>query len=226
MQPTNRNIPIGTRFGKLVTTSLPFSFNQRTHIDCTCDCGSTCRANAGELVRGHKQSCGCFKRWKDLKHGFSGSSEYTIWQGIKGRCLNPTDKNYFRYGGREITVCPEWTESFEAFYRDMGTRPSTQHTIERRDNGAGYNKQNCYWATMKQQGRNRRDNHLLTYNNKTYCMTEWAEITGLSREAIRGRIRLGWTIERALTEPQHPHKVRTISTRALPALPPESRNTP
>lgn len=75
---------------------------------------------------------------------------------MKARCLNPNASSYPNYGGRGITVCDRWRDSFEAFFADMGPRPSPEHSIERLDVNGGYNKQNCVWGTRLQQGNNRR----------------------------------------------------------------------
>lgn len=77
------------------------------------------------------------------------------WNGIKQRCYNPNIPGYHRYGGRGITVCDEWLESFENFLRDMGFPPSDKHTLDRRDNDLGYSKDNCRWATVQEQNKNK-----------------------------------------------------------------------
>jgi hypothetical protein len=85
----------------------------------------------------------------------SKSREYSVWNAMKGRCLNPRDKDYARYGKRGIKVCARWALSFEVFMRDMGDRPSPRHQLERRDNDGDYEPGNCFWATPAQQAQNR-----------------------------------------------------------------------
>lgn len=118
--------------------------------------------------------------------------EYRAWQSMKGRCLNPTDKNYRYYGGRGIAVFPEWVASYEAFLRDVGRRPADNLTLDRIDVNKGYEPDNCRWATRETQARNRA--------YATVRAWEIAEALGLSvktvyhmmwecREKDKGRLR-------------------------------------
>lgn len=106
-----------------------------------------------------------------FKHGYYLSPEYNTWKGMKARCSNPKATGYERYGGKGITVCSEWFQSFEAFHRDMGDRPAGT-TLERCDGTKGYFKENCRWATRKEQGNNRITNRLFTFEGKTMTMAQ------------------------------------------------------
>jgi hypothetical protein len=134
------------------------------------------------------------------KHGMKHSPEYTAWCGIIRRCEAPKAFAYDRYGGRGIKICNRWRESFEAFYEDMGPKPSPLHTIDRIDNDGHYEPGNCRWTTMKRQCRNRSSNHTLEYNGETLALSEWEERTGIPANRISRRIRRGWTAEMALTK--------------------------
>lgn len=129
--------------------------------------------------------------------------ERGCWQAMLARCYDPKNSHYAQYGGRGITVCDRWRGSFEAFLADMGPRPSLAHTVDREDTNGNYTPQNCRWATATEQGRNRRDNHLLAAFGKTQCIAAWAEELGIPPRTIRDRIgKLGWSVEQALSVPR------------------------
>jgi hypothetical protein len=114
--------------------------------------------------------------------------------------MNKKHKHYHGYGGRGITICTEWL-LFENFYRDMGDKPSKDHTLDRKDNDGPYCKDNCRWATQKQQMNNTRSVRKLTHNGITHTVAEWAELLNMPPETLRTRLRLGWSISDALTIP-------------------------
>lgn len=127
------------------------------------------------------------------------SSTYRSWMKMKDRVTNPNHVHYASYGGRGITICEEWLESFEAFLNDMGLRPAGT-SLERRNNSGNYMLGNCYWATAKEQARNRRSNRLLTFHALTLPVSEWAERFYLQPATIHQRLKRGWSVERALIE--------------------------
>ncbi|MDB4301961.1 AP2 domain-containing protein [bacterium] len=92
------------------------------------------------------------------RHGLGTSREYRVWRSMKQRCLSPTAQAYHNYGGRGITVCKSWAESFIAFYKDMGARPSDEYSLDRIDNNGNYEPSNCRWTTIATQQQNRRPN--------------------------------------------------------------------
>lgn len=118
-----------------------------------------------------------------------GSPEMRTWQSwahIQQRCGNVRCKDYPRYGGRGITVCPEWSE-YVQFLADMGLAPEGK-SIDRIDNSLGYLPGNCRWATKQEQARNRRSSRLLTINGETKTLAEWADLSGIASSTIRMRI--------------------------------------
>lgn len=175
---------------------------------CQCVCGITKEVRANNLVSGRTQSCGCVKAEKTRKrnttHGGCHTPEYTIWCAMIQRCSYHKNESFKNYGARGIHICEAWRSSFAAFLTDMGKRPSHQHSIERLDNEKGYSPDNCIWATAETQQRNKRTNHLVTYNGETLCLVEWEQRTGLARGRIADRLAHGWSIEKALfTPPRH-----------------------
>lgn len=131
---------------------------------------------------------------------------YRVWQRMKGRCQNPNDRNYKYYGARGIKVSDDW-QSFEKFYSDMGDKPTKNHTLERIDNNSGYSKKNCRWATMQEQGKNRRDNVNISFNGKTQNISAWAKELGITHQSMSKRLNK-WSVERALTEPLNKEYIR------------------
>lgn len=126
---------------------------------------------------------------------------------MRHRCYNPKTPYYDNYGGRGITVCPEWFNSFETFLDDMGKRPTSGHSLDRIDNNLGYSKDNCRWATSKVQNNNKSRSStigqsskspLLTYNGRTMERIAWAEEVKIPSQTIAARLKYGWTIGQAL----------------------------
>jgi len=169
----------------------------RTPVRCAC---GTCRTvSVYDLLSGKSRNCGCVRRRSvgliARTHGKARTAEHVIWLAMIDRCRNPRNKNYPRYGGRGITVCDRWMESFAAFLSDMGKRPSRKHSIDRIDNDHGYEPGNCRWATVAEQHRNKSNTVRLTAGGVTRTMTEWAAVTGIPYSTLRNRRRCGWPDE-------------------------------
>lgn len=128
------------------------------------------------------------------------SPTYAAWRRLNAYCNNKNNIHYADYGGRGITVCERWRR-FENFLEDMGVSPGREFSIDRIDNNGGYSKENCRWATYRQQQRNRRSNRLITLNGVTKTCMEWAEDYGIPPSRLYNRLWWGWEPERALTEP-------------------------
>jgi hypothetical protein len=119
------------------------------------------------------------------------SPEYRVWTSMIQRCTNPARGRYSRYGGRGITVCEPWRDSFEAFLADMGKRPSADHSLDRIDNDGNYEPGNCRWATRSEQARNTCRVRTLEIDGVSRPMVEWAELAGISYWTYRQRIDRG-----------------------------------
>lgn len=137
----------------------------------------------------------------NVKHGRHGSLTYMRWKSMLQRCTNPKASNYKRYGGKGVTVCARWRESFAAFAADMGECPGKAFTVDRLRNSGNYEPGNCRWATKAQQNANRASVLELTHAGRTMNAEQWATELGISANTLRSRLRLGWSVERALTEP-------------------------
>lgn len=148
----------GNRYGRLQVL---------THIKadkgamwlCACDCGEFATVKGSSLRDGKTKSCGCLfsetVSARNRTHGLSHVAEYKIWEQMKARCLNPNNDQYEDYGGRGISVSPEYM-SFAKFYEDVGPRPSAAHTLERVDNDKGYSPGNCTWVSRSANNSNKR----------------------------------------------------------------------
>lgn len=154
---------------------------------CICDCGQLCEVAVVNLRTGNTRSCGCLKAELDAApsiHGHSRrrseSKEYRAWKAMITRCTNPKAKNWDIYGGRGISVCPEWRESFSAFFGHIGQAPSDQHTVDRKDGDGNYEPGNVRWATRKEQQSNRRDAIFVQFNGQRMRIHDVARITGKS----------------------------------------------
>jgi hypothetical protein len=136
-----------------------------------------------------------------LTHGATGTPEYRIWKSIKDRCRNPKNPAWKNYGGRGITVCPEWAASFEAFLAHVGVRPNPVMTLDRIDNERGYEPGNVRWATRAVQRSNCRRVVLLTIRGETKPRADWARLAGIPPITVKHRMNRGWDAERAVFTP-------------------------
>lgn len=173
--------------------------NKRRMFLCKCHCGNEV------IVREPKRifSCGCTR--KD-RHGMRRTPTYNTWQCMKNRCLNRKSSDFNRYGGRGVLMSSRW-KSFKNFLEDMGERPKGA-TLDRVNNKDGYYKNNCRWATAKEQSRNTSSNVVLQFDGRKMTAAEWSEVLSIPRYCIYTRIKKGWSVDRTLTEPVHLEKSR------------------
>lgn len=140
----------------------------------------------------------------------SRTPERVAWMNAKGRCFNPKNPKYHRYGSRGITMCPQWAQSFPTFLADVGLKPSPRHSLERQNNNGHYEPGNVVWALPKAQARNTRRNRLIEFKGKMRPLSEIAEMQGLSPDALWSRITRGWSLERALS-PQDMSRLKMLT---------------
>ena len=178
----------GRKFGRLTVIEKQGKTKRKEILwICECECGNTKTITTRHLMAGSTNSCGCLR--KDTTRGMmkkrypgkvhvSKHPLYNIWMGIKNRCYNENTPAYVSYGGRGIKMSKSWYNSFEQFVKDMEPRPSEKYSVDRKNNDKGYSKENCRWATAKEQANNRRNNRdtiYRTYNGETLNLTEWAK---------------------------------------------------
>ena len=165
-----------------------------------CCCGNLFLSPTWEVNKGKTRSCGCIKKQhlKSLStHNLSKSSTYFCWQSMKQRCYNPNTPNYSNYGGRGITVCDRWKNSFENFLCDMGERPEGME-IDRINNNGDYQLDNCRWVSKETNNRNRRSTVIIEYQGVEYTQAELCRKFNISPDTFRYRIKRGKTVEEAL----------------------------
>lgn len=148
---------LGKRFGRWTVVSEPESTSSRlVKVQCSCSCGQVKGVWKYNLLNGRSKGC---VRCQKTRHGHTGkgwmSPEYRTWSCMLDRCSRPEHPSYHNYGGRGLKVCKRWLK-FENFFADMGPKPSTEHSIDRKNNDRGYTPRNCRWATKREQALNRR----------------------------------------------------------------------
>ena len=221
---TKLNDLTGMRFGMLTVIDRAedhvFKSGARAvQWNCICDCGNKVAVLSGNLVSGNSTSCGCHRveRTKEVntKHGgclnYKGERLYGVWKGMIRRCSDVDNPKYYNYGGRGIKVCNEWLNDYGAF-RTWALQngydknaPKGECTIDRIDVNGDYCPENCRWANMKEQSRNKTCTIPdVEYMGEKRSLKDWSEITGINYPTLRSRIVRGWSPERAFTTPINP----------------------
>lgn len=162
---------VGEKYGRLIVISFDKKIiknkNYRYYWICKCDCGKEKSVCSSNLLNKHTLSCGCFKKEQIIKanviHGKMLDSrkhinEFNSWKNMVSRCTNLNNNRYYMYGAKGITICDEWLKDFHNFLKDMGIKPDKTYSIDRIDGAKGYYKDNCRWATSKEQANNRINN--------------------------------------------------------------------
>lgn len=206
----------GQKFGRLTAIKFMERKGRIYYWLFRCDCGNKKIIQKQSVLGGITTSCGCYHKEMmkgkkfSYKHGMYKTYFHRVWRGIKNRCLNKKNKHYKDYGGRGINICDRWLK-FENFRDDMYQSylehnkefgDGRNNTIDRINNNSGYYKDNCRWATQKEQCNNRRNSRLITFNNETLTIAQWEEKFSLSSNILYQRIdKLKWSIKKALITP-------------------------
>lgn len=193
----------GHAYGRLAVISFDRLEKKKTYWNCLCQCGKIKSIQSNALRSGATKSCGCLHHDAVIQaktiHQGSYLPEYRIWRGMKTRCNNKNDKSYPDYGGRGIKIL--WN-NFADFIKDVGSRPSEAHSIDRIDYNGHYGPENVKWSTSKEQNNNTRFNLIVNYKGETLNLTQLTERFGLKYMSVWKRIsELGWSVENAIEIP-------------------------
>jgi hypothetical protein len=220
---------IGVKYGRLIVLGIVgHDKGGKARVRCQCDCGAVVpNANLDSIRRGTSTSCGCYQREGSSErikkicttHGLCGRyhQEYAIWQMIRQRTMNPQCDGYEDYGFQFIRMSYRWrngvARGFANFIADMGPRPGPEYSVDRIDPDGPYSEWNTRWADHRTQALNRLCTHWVTFKGKTLCLRDFAKEVGIPEGTLRGRLKRGWSVERALTEPSS--KLITVNGKSL-----------
>ena len=171
----------GQKFNKL--KAIKYVANKKWLFEC--DCGKKVIKTTSDVKRNKIISCSKIcTTGNPIKHCL-----YQTWDGIKKRCYQKNSTGYKNYGARGIKMCNEWKESFWNFVKDMGEKPFKSFSIERLDNNKNYSKDNCTWASSKEQSENRRNNIYIVYKNETYTFYTLSKLLNLKHSTVYWRLK-------------------------------------
>lgn len=200
----------GKRFGRLTVLKEAGKSLSNGGITwlCKCDCGKQIVVLGASLRSGNTKSCGCYSA--DMareigksrnKYSSKNNRIYTIWRNMRQRCTNESKPDYHRYGGRGISICEEWSD-FEAFQKwSYANGYKDTLSIDRIDNNGNYTPDNCRWSDLYTQANNKRNNRKYLYEGKNYTANELGRMFNIKPSTFIRRMKLGWSIEEALSIP-------------------------
>jgi hypothetical protein len=197
----------GRQFGHLTVLQVDGKIGRHIAWLCVCRCGSERRIPGTNLVRSHTQSCGCLKVERNAARSAASimlHPNYGTWCAMNARCKDEGHIEFTNYGGRGIQVCARW-DSFIAFCVDMGVKPPGT-SIDRIDNDKGYSKDNCRWATQKQQARNTRRTVHVEFRGERVALADLCDAFGVPHRHAARDLRAGHTVEQILKLEPRPRK--------------------
>lgn len=192
--PTHPNFKdlSGEKFGRLTVIGFAGFYQKSSMWFCECECGEVVKIRNEKLNKGATKSCGCLAKEKSSARfrgiAFDYPYEYKAYQNAKYRCQNPKAHAYKDYGGRGIKFN---FNSFEEFINEVGKRPTTKHSLDRKNVDGNYEKGNVRWATNKTQQNNRQNTIWVTINGDTKSASEWAEFYSIDSSTVIQRLKRG-----------------------------------
>lgn len=203
-------VKVGEVYGRLTVEAvgqIPGTY--RYMAVCQCSCGSKQKAiRFSSLKSGVVVACGCVQKERTTTHGLSKSAHYSRWRHIMDRCYNPKCKSYPDYGGRGISVCPEW-QDLTVFVSALPDGYSEGMEIDRIDNDGDYEPGNVRWIDRSGNADNRRSGKIICHGGVSQSLRRWSEQVGIHEATLWDRLETwGWDINRALTTPPMTAKER------------------
>ncbi len=204
---------VGQKYGRLTILEYIGSDSKyRSIVKVQCECGKIREVRLALLKYGSTTSCGCFNKEKVKKaattHGRSKTPLYTVWIGMKDRCLNPNNTHYKHYGGRGIDIYSYWVDDFMSFFfwcLKNGWKKGLD--IDRIDNNKGYSPNNCRIVSASINNRNKRSNINITIDGVTKVLQDWCLLYGLRHNTISCRIKRGWPMDKIFIPPTHSNRI-------------------
>jgi hypothetical protein len=201
---------IGKRFHSLIITSATFRLDGVNWVEVLCDCGAKKNLRLNNVIALNTMSCGCARKirnalFPNITHGHSSkgkvTTEYNSWRAMIKRCESVNHKSYHRYGGKGISVCKRWRLSFQDFLADMGSKPSSEHSLDRINNDGNYEPKNCRWASRAEQNCNKSHSKNFEFEGRILPLNEIVAACGIRRGTYDKRIERGWSHLDALYKP-------------------------
>lgn len=205
----------GQTFGALTVIGPAHTDGRKRFWRLRCLCGAEVVKVPGDLRKLRMANCGCMTKALQSRatrtHGMSRHPAYFVWRSMVDRCRLPTHQAWRNYGGRGITVCAAWAESFEAFWLDMGATYRPGLELDRVDNDSGYRPGNCRWTERRTQANNRRGNVKINTPRGVLGVAEASREFGIGVTTILYRIANGWPEDRLLIKPHPANRGFSIS---------------
>jgi len=184
-----KTILIGQRFGKLVVIEESEKRNGNVAWKCLCDCGKETTSLSYNLTSGKSKSCGCVRGEKvgELMrtHGQSKTRLYGIYKGMKQRCNNKNTPAYKYYGGKGVSICPDWLNDFLKFKEwSINNGYLAKKSIDRRNPNGNYCPENCRWVDLEKQQNNKLNSFFLSIDGDKRTIAEWAKYNKINKQTL------------------------------------------